>query len=202
MNCWFCNQNTVVPYGNRNCWDCPTCDQYNGFQEVSLLIPLNLRTPLVLCVLKCQFNGVFCFQNGDYNKPIPAQYMEHLNHGVSGGLPASETTKTLQWVNCQMLLCRKCNNNQSAKIKQLASFIPRDDVSTVVSFHDHALFTFTFRNVFIKMYYTCFICRRTMMRKLKPTSTTWSRPTSYASRVRLQWNTTSNIRTDNFEQFS
>ncbi|KAM3617628.1 uncharacterized protein V6R79_009104 [Siganus canaliculatus] len=53
--------------------------------------------------------------------------MEHLNHGVSGGLPSSEAPKTLQWVNCQMLLCRKCNNNQSLKIKQLASFIPRDD---------------------------------------------------------------------------
>ncbi|XP_013884770.1 transmembrane protein 201 [Austrofundulus limnaeus] len=98
VNCWFCDQNTVVPYGNRNCWDCPYCDHYNGFQE-----------------------------NGDYNKPIPAQYMEHLNHGVSGSLPSSETPKTLQWVNCQMLLCRKCNNNQSAKIKQLASYIPRDD---------------------------------------------------------------------------
>ncbi|XP_030590318.1 transmembrane protein 201 [Archocentrus centrarchus] len=98
VNCWFCNQNTVVPYGNRNCWDCPNCDQYNGFQE-----------------------------NGDYNKPIPAQYMEHLNHGISGSLPLSETPKNLQWVNCQMLLCRKCNNNQSAKIKQLASYIPRDD---------------------------------------------------------------------------
>lgn len=36
VNCWFCNQNTVVPYGNRNCWDCPNCDQYNGFQEVGL----------------------------------------------------------------------------------------------------------------------------------------------------------------------
>uniref|UniRef100_A0A3B5LDY3 Transmembrane protein 201 n=1 Tax=Xiphophorus couchianus TaxID=32473 RepID=A0A3B5LDY3_9TELE len=98
VNCWFCNQNTVVPYGNRNCWDCPNCDQYNGFQE-----------------------------NGDYNKPIPAQYMEHLNHGVSGSVPSSETPKTLQWVNCQMLLCRKCNNNQTVKIKQLASYVPRDD---------------------------------------------------------------------------
>lgn len=98
VNCWFCNENTVVPYGNRNCWDCPNCDQYNGFQE-----------------------------NGDYNKPIPAQYKEHLNHGVSASIPSSESPKTLQWVNCQMLLCRKCNNNQSLKIKQLASFIPRDD---------------------------------------------------------------------------
>ncbi|KAJ3586161.1 hypothetical protein NHX12_012562 [Muraenolepis orangiensis] len=98
VNCWFCSQSTVVPYGNRNCWDCPVCEQYNGFQE-----------------------------NGDYNKPIPAQYMENLNHGVSASLPVSDTPKCLQWVNSQMLLCRKCNNNQSSKIKQLASFIPRDD---------------------------------------------------------------------------
>lgn len=34
VNCWFCNHDTVVPYGNRNCWDCPHCEQYNGFQEV------------------------------------------------------------------------------------------------------------------------------------------------------------------------
>lgn len=98
VNCWFCNENTVVPYGNRNCWDCPNCDQYNGFQS-----------------------------NGDYNKPIPAQYNEHLNHGVCGSLPSAVTAQTQQWVNCQMLLCKKCNNNQSVKVKQLASFIPRDD---------------------------------------------------------------------------
>ncbi|XP_060794365.1 transmembrane protein 201 isoform X2 [Neoarius graeffei] len=98
VNCWFCNHDTEVPYGNRNCWDCPYCEQYNGFQE-----------------------------NGDYNKPIPAQYMEHLNHGVSAGLPVSEAPKTLQWVNCQMLLCKKCNNNQTVKIKQLASFTPREE---------------------------------------------------------------------------
>ncbi|CAJ1085405.1 transmembrane protein 201 [Xyrichtys novacula] len=98
VNCWFCNENTVVPYGNRNCWDCPNCDQYNGFQT-----------------------------NGDYNKPIPAQHSEHLNHGVCGSIPASVTPNTQQWVNCEMLLCKKCNNNQSAKVKLLASFIPRDE---------------------------------------------------------------------------
>ncbi|XP_068589360.1 transmembrane protein 201 [Cebidichthys violaceus] len=96
VNCWFCNQNSVVPFGNRNCWDCPSCDQYNGFQE-----------------------------NGDYNKPIPAQYMEHLNHGVSGSLPS--TAKPQQAVNSQMLLCRKCTKNQTVVVKQLASFVPRDD---------------------------------------------------------------------------
>ncbi|CAN2388087.1 Transmembrane protein 201 [Pristimantis euphronides] len=98
VNCWFCSQNTVVPYGNRNCWDCPNCEQYNGFQE-----------------------------NGDYNKPIPAQHSEHLNHLVSGGSTIAEATKPQQWVNCGTLLCKKCNNNQSTKIKQLASFLPREE---------------------------------------------------------------------------
>ncbi|XP_028921439.1 transmembrane protein 201 [Ornithorhynchus anatinus] len=98
VNCWFCNQDTVVPYGNRNCWDCPNCEQYNGFQE-----------------------------NGDYNKPIPAQYMEHLNHVVSSssGPSFSDPSRPQQWVSSQVLLCRKCNNHQTTKIKQLASFSPR-----------------------------------------------------------------------------
>ncbi|XP_075695404.1 transmembrane protein 201 isoform X2 [Rhinoderma darwinii] len=98
VNCWFCSQNTLVPYGNRNCWDCPICEQYNGFQE-----------------------------NGDYNKPIPAQHSEHLNHLVSAGSTIAEATKPQQWVNCATLLCRKCNNNQSTKIKQLATFLPREE---------------------------------------------------------------------------
>ncbi|KAF2973651.1 hypothetical protein EK904_004492 [Melospiza melodia maxima] len=98
VNCWFCSQDTVVPYGNRNCWDCPNCEQYNGFQE-----------------------------NGDYNKPIPAQYMEHLNHVVSGSPTFCDPTKPQQWVSSQILLCKKCNNHQTMKIKQLASFSPREE---------------------------------------------------------------------------
>ncbi|KAJ8257629.1 hypothetical protein GJAV_G00187910, partial [Gymnothorax javanicus] len=98
VNCWFCCQDTQVPYGNRNCWDCPNCEQYNGFQE-----------------------------NGDYNKPIPAQYFEHLNHGVSPGFSRHESSQKARWVGCQMLLCKKCNNNQALKIRQLATFMPRDE---------------------------------------------------------------------------
>lgn len=94
-----------------------------------------------LCLKTFCVVDVLCLQNGDYNKPIPAQYMEHLNHGVSGGLPTSEAPKTHQWVNCQMLLCRKCNNNQSLKIKKLASFIPRNEVRTVVLFRYYTVVT-------------------------------------------------------------
>lgn len=146
------------PTGTETAGTVPTVTSTMASKRWVCKVCKKLKTPLVLCVLKCQFNGVFFFQNGDYNKPIPAQYMEHLNHGVSGGLPASETTKTLQWVNCQMLLCRKCNNNQSAKIRQLASFIPRDDVCTVVPFHDHGLFTFTLGEVYsLKCIITVFL---------------------------------------------
>ncbi|XP_025141640.3 transmembrane protein 201 isoform X2 [Bubalus bubalis] len=98
VNCWFCNQDTVVPYGNRNCWDCPHCEQYNGFQE-----------------------------NGDYNKPIPAQYLEHLNHVVSGSPGPRAPAQPLQWVSSQVLLCRRCSHHQTAKVKQLAAFSPRDE---------------------------------------------------------------------------
>uniref|UniRef100_A0A8C6DBK1 Transmembrane protein 201 n=1 Tax=Moschus moschiferus TaxID=68415 RepID=A0A8C6DBK1_MOSMO len=98
VNCWFCNQDTVVPYGNRNCWDCPHCEQYNGFQE-----------------------------NGDYNKPIPAQYLEHLNHVVSGSPSPRAPAQPPQWVSSQVLLCRRCCHHQTTKIKQLAAFSPRDE---------------------------------------------------------------------------
>ncbi|XP_043779535.1 transmembrane protein 201 isoform X2 [Cervus elaphus] len=98
VNCWFCNQDTVVPYGNRNCWDCPHCEQYNGFQE-----------------------------NGDYNKPIPAQYLEHLNHVVSGSPGPRAPAQPPQWVSSQVLLCRRCSHHQTTKIKQLAAFSPRDE---------------------------------------------------------------------------
>uniref|UniRef100_A0A4W3H371 Transmembrane protein 201 n=1 Tax=Callorhinchus milii TaxID=7868 RepID=A0A4W3H371_CALMI len=91
-------QDTTVPYGNRNCWDCPNCEQYNGFQE-----------------------------NGDYNKPIPAQYMEHLNHMVTSWTSPTEASKVQQWPNGQLLFCKKCNSNQTLKVKQLASFVPRDE---------------------------------------------------------------------------
>ncbi|XP_053379975.1 transmembrane protein 201-like [Mercenaria mercenaria] len=53
VTCWFCGGKTEVPYDNRNCWDCPSCEQYNGFDK-----------------------------DGSYNKPIPAQYDERLNKPI------------------------------------------------------------------------------------------------------------------------
>ncbi|XP_041479985.1 transmembrane protein 201-like [Lytechinus variegatus] len=54
VKCWFCQASTTVPAGNVNCFDCPECEQYNGFTK-----------------------------DGGYNKPIPAQYSEELNQTYS-----------------------------------------------------------------------------------------------------------------------
>lgn len=67
-------------------------------------------------------------QNGDYNKPIPAQYLEHLNHVVSSAPSPRAPAQPQQWVSSQVLLCRRCSHHQTTKIKQLAAFSPRDEV--------------------------------------------------------------------------
>ncbi|XP_074655173.1 uncharacterized protein LOC141908845 [Tubulanus polymorphus] len=53
VNCWFCQEDTTVLYSNINSWNCPSCNQYNGFTE-----------------------------DGDYNRPIMAQFKEFtsVNH--------------------------------------------------------------------------------------------------------------------------
>nr|XP_053638719.1 uncharacterized protein LOC128693220 isoform X3 [Cherax quadricarinatus] len=50
VNCWFCNTDTKVEYRHQESWICPSCQQYNGFNE-----------------------------DGSYNRDIPAQYCENLN---------------------------------------------------------------------------------------------------------------------------
>ncbi|XP_004679368.1 PREDICTED: transmembrane protein 201 [Condylura cristata] len=65
--------------------------------------------------------------NGDYNKPIPAQYLEHLNHVVSGTPGPRAPEQPQQWVSSQVLLCRRCSHHQTTKIRQLAAFTPRDE---------------------------------------------------------------------------
>lgn len=50
VNCWFCNQDNVVPYTQRDAFMCAFCDQYNGFTAVSRAAPV-LRVRC-LCALE------------------------------------------------------------------------------------------------------------------------------------------------------
>lgn len=62
-------------------------------------------------------NILFYFKDGDYNKPIPAQYCESLNYA-----PSAEKTGSAE--NYGKILCDNCNNNQLLKVKHIASFEP------------------------------------------------------------------------------
>ncbi|KAL1413877.1 hypothetical protein MTO96_007927 [Rhipicephalus appendiculatus] len=96
VNCWFCGLQTVVPYGNINCWDCPSCEQYNGFKA-----------------------------DGDYNKPIPAQFDEALNFTASSC--QSDSSPSALKLKPDNQLCSVCNYHQVIKVRLLANFTPTEE---------------------------------------------------------------------------
>ena len=66
-------------------------------------------------------NFTVCFtQDGDYNKPIPTQYNGDLNHPVS--------CEQGDFISNNDVLCEKCSRNQLLKTKQLAAFVPLNEV--------------------------------------------------------------------------
>ena len=64
-------------------------------------------------------------QDGDYNKPIPAQWQENLNHPISTD---SGDCKAQAFNTGSDQLCEACNRNQLLKIRQLASYVPYSEV--------------------------------------------------------------------------
>lgn len=106
VECWFCRKVIAVPAGNENCFDCPECDQYNGF------------TP-----------------DGDYNKPIPAQYREDLNPPSSR---ASLHQRSRGQAPSTSPLCHVCQTNHELKVQQLASFIPTHENNFEAEVEDYA----------------------------------------------------------------
>jgi hypothetical protein len=59
-------------------------------------------------------------QDGSYNKAIPAQHDELLNHPVHAISPRKKSPSDANGNG----LCRKCNINQELKVQQLAVFMP------------------------------------------------------------------------------
>jgi len=50
VNCWFCSQNSSVPYSSSNSWDCTFCEQYNGFRPVCVTTQTNIMHMEVILV--------------------------------------------------------------------------------------------------------------------------------------------------------
>lgn len=92
VNCWFCNKDTKVEYRHSDGWMCPSCQQYNGFTE-----------------------------EGDYNRDIPAQYCESLNHTYQRKDRQVKNQPSLALGNG---FCQTCNLNQTLKVRALAEYTP------------------------------------------------------------------------------
>ncbi|KAK6617866.1 hypothetical protein RUM43_014095 [Polyplax serrata] len=63
VNCWFCCTDVKVPYELYNNWDCPSCQQYNGFNK-----------------------------DGGYNKVIKEQFNSKLNNTYFNKSKKKKTT--------------------------------------------------------------------------------------------------------------
>jgi len=74
VSCWFCGERTAVKYELRNSWDCPSCDQYNGFDKVNLFVQLIY----FLKYLKNAFFTVIYLR-----KSVTQCQRHHAVHGIS-----------------------------------------------------------------------------------------------------------------------
>ncbi|XP_073830467.1 uncharacterized protein [Musca autumnalis] len=97
VNCWFCNQNTKVPYLEANSWVCPSCEQYNGFDK-----------------------------DGDYNREIYEQLdcsgisekRFNVSQPSTAGFPPKPSSNGF---------CDVCNEAQRLKVEKLAQFEPKNE---------------------------------------------------------------------------
>ena len=68
-------------------------------------------------------------QDGGYNKPIPAQYEANLNRSVTSEATSNDTSATSDEPS---VLCATCQQNQLLKVKQLANFVPFNEVRVML----------------------------------------------------------------------
>ncbi|CAI9741321.1 Hypothetical predicted protein [Octopus vulgaris] len=121
--CWFCSEKSTVPFGNCNCWDCPHCEQYNGFKK-----------------------------DGDYNKPIPAQWSSELNFPIS--------CSKEKMVPLSNGLCSACNERQLLKVQQLAVFKPFVEANYNKEVNDY-------KEHLEKIYNLCYKCKLYVQQELE-----------------------------------
>lgn len=97
VNCWFCNQNTRVPYLESNSWTCPHCEQYNGFTK-----------------------------DGDYNREIFSQLDCSNSSAGIARLDQSTEHDSSESALCAPKngFCNECNEAQRLKVEKLAQFEP------------------------------------------------------------------------------
>ncbi|XP_017484432.1 PREDICTED: uncharacterized protein LOC108373099, partial [Rhagoletis zephyria] len=97
VNCWFCNQNTRVPYLESNSWTCPNCEQYNGFTK-----------------------------DGDYNREI-FQQLDCSSTTLGRNRSSEHDISASALSASKNGFCYECNEAQRLKVEKLAQFEPKTE---------------------------------------------------------------------------
>ncbi|XP_057664140.1 uncharacterized protein LOC130898692 [Diorhabda carinulata] len=125
VNCWFCNSCTKVLYQNRNSFDCPICDQYNGFKEdgsYNKVIEAQHNTSFTKYTQKTEFsdNGLCTYCNNNQQLKIYqlAKFtpINELNYDI-------EVEHFRKQLENAYKLCKKCEQVLKSKIKIQHSWI-------------------------------------------------------------------------------
>lgn len=113
VNCWFCSENTVVKYANRNSWTCRRWENLLYESDKHRFPYFNLAFFLFY---SCgQYNGFS--PDGDYNREIPEQRVASKNGPAQYADVRNVNSKDFKVTNG---LCRNCNLNQELKILQVS----------------------------------------------------------------------------------
>lgn len=125
VNCWFCNSSSKVLYQNRNSFDCPTCEQYNGFKEdgsYNKVIEAQHNTSFTKYTQKTEFsdNGLCTYCNNNQQLKIYqlAKFtpINELNYDI-------EVEHFRKQLENAYKLCKKCEQVLKSKIKRQHSWI-------------------------------------------------------------------------------
>ncbi|XP_068149553.1 uncharacterized protein [Drosophila tropicalis] len=109
VNCWFCNENSRVPYEERNSFTCPKCEQYNGFTKDG-----DYNRDMFM-----QRDTSKCSNNSSSSKSV---YYTSTAAAAAGAVSSASAAPPLT-----NGLCDQCNEAQRLKVEKLAQFEPKHE---------------------------------------------------------------------------
>ena len=101
LNCWFCNETLCIPQSQAHAWTCPTCEQYNGFDETG-----NYNSDTVLAAQQ-GLSSTLAKNNG--NATTPEYHIRYHDSQLASTSSGSDA-----------ILCHRCQRKQEFFIHRLS----------------------------------------------------------------------------------
>ncbi|KAH8410535.1 hypothetical protein KR222_004720 [Zaprionus bogoriensis] len=123
VNCWFCNNNSRVPYAQRSSWTCAHCEQYNGFNEdgdynrdiLQQRANLSQQSPSASASASLSRDSSASSGGGGSGNYCANSY---YNNELGAATPTNGNGNGF---------CDHCNEAQRLKVEKLAQFEPKNE---------------------------------------------------------------------------